>query len=162
MRQWGVVVAHIHSHPAGDVLSEDFSNGSINDKGLGGDEYIMDAIDEIDYYLLTPSGRLIGSVNGGMARTFLGRFDDNNKFYKGGELENVDDEDLLPIKMDEKDPLKPGQIKYPWNENKLPDDLKPEGSKPKGVGRNGRICIGCYIEPPPWVKRTYADKNKIE
>lgn len=121
----GEVTAAIHSHPAGDALSEEFSNNTIAN-GSKGDQYVTTNIDEIDYYLLTPSGDLRGRE--GDVNVFLGHFNDNNQFKKGGALRNTSDKDLLPVAPEPDDPVKAGQIKVPWDVKKLPNDLKPEGS----------------------------------
>jgi len=142
----GEVTADIHSHPAGDVLSEDFSKGTIANGGKG-DDYIMNAIDEIDYYLLTPSGILLELDHNTNYTYTLGQFDDDNKFHKTNFLksEGINDKDLSPILPENDDPFKSGHIIHPWDDKKLPPDLKPNRNPNK-------ICIGCYTDPPSWLK----------
>ncbi len=146
----GEVTAAIHMHPAGDVLSEDFSKETI--KNPVADETIMSEIDEIDYYLLTPSGKLLERDHDYERTLFLGIFDENTDvFVKGGKLKNVDDKDLQPQAMDKDDPLKPGNISIPWNPSQLPPNWKHDTVNP-----GGRNCIGCYIDPPEWLKPKHS------
>jgi hypothetical protein len=132
-----LVTAAIHSHPAGDVLSEDFSGPTIAN-GEKGDKYIMTEIDDIDYYLLTPSGALIEFDQ--ETTVLIGNFDDNNHFTRGYLLktEGISDKDLNPVAPDKDDPIAPGVVHIPWDPKKLPDDLKPRPQKP-----HNSYCIGC-------------------
>ncbi len=152
----GEVVADIHLHPSGDALAEYFSQNTIANGGKG-DEYIMTNIDEIDYYLLTPLGKLIERTKGG-TDAFIGQFNmETGDFTRGGALivNGITDNDLLPIAPNPDDPLKQGSITLPWDNDKLPKDLQPKQKsdidKPK--------CIGCYDKPPPWFKPTAQDNN---
>jgi len=146
----GEVTAAIHNHPAGDALSEQFSPETIENGGKG-DEYIMSEIDDIDYYLLTPSGKLIERDNTSYPSStteYLGRFDENTgRFTPGGKLNGINENDLFPIAPEKDDPVKPGNIHIPWSPNALPPDLRPDADR----NRSPR-CLGCYVDPPEWLK----------
>jgi RHS repeat-associated protein len=142
----GAVVAHIHSHPAGDGFSMDFSKKVIAN-GNKGDEYVMEKVDEIDYYLLNPKGQLIKQDNENGTRPFIGSFNENNKFSPGYTMEKVPEQDLHPVALAPGNAVKSGNISIPWDNNKLPADLK-NNIDPVHLTPPQLHCLGCNTQLP--------------
>jgi hypothetical protein len=140
-------------------MSEQFSKGTIANGGKG-DEYIMTVLDEMDHYLLTPSGVLKRRDKDGYGTPVTAYMKKGIfKIGPGFDGPHNGNDDFLPMTSTEADdPTLPGKVSYPWNERSLPTDMKPilpPGRKPPTPN-----CLGCYEEVPIWLRKREQVDNK--
>ncbi|MBX9734585.1 MAG: RHS repeat-associated core domain-containing protein [Chitinophagaceae bacterium] len=119
------VVADIHSHTVGNGFAnqETWSKTTIAQKG---DQYINEELDEMDHYLLTAKGKVKAQRQDGNVDDVIGFINDK------GNLEVnwssiVGPKDVGPV--NDNDPIRPGDPKFPWRWSNLPNDLLPDSKR---------------------------------
>lgn len=142
-------MGHIHLHPSGDEYAEFFSKGTIKNGGEG-DEWIMTYIDDINYYVVTPKGKVkMRDTNGNNA--LVGYFKENGDLIDNDTGKPVtSNNSLFPFQLENGDMPLSGEIYIPWGNYQIPRNRKKDAVS---SGMQPKQCNGCYEEIPSWISR---------